>query len=173
MSDHHPLVAGRLPDGRTSYIFLLTKMDGLSYLGSGTIPEKSRSLERKVDGSFTLIKPSPSIDLYLRVLRYDPDAYMHCEYYANKMRPENIGLDPTGPFSWRPFKSFYRPHAGAKAAPGSEILKAERSPEVANDDEISIHDHTDEDERSASISLCSDDDDWKTAEDGSDGRIDY
>lgn len=98
MSNNHPLLAGRLLDGRRSYVFDLHTKDGLEYEGSGPTPEEARFL--KQDMSLHSAGPSLSDRLYVRVLRYDPDAYMHCEYHADKLRTQNIGIDPTGPFSW-------------------------------------------------------------------------
>ena len=34
------------------------------------------------------------------VLRYDPESYKLCEYYASQSK-EAIGMDATGPFSWK------------------------------------------------------------------------
>lgn len=100
MSDHHPLIAGRLPDGRLSYIFLFVKEDGLVYEGSGPTPEEAHALQSS-DGSLPVITPSDAAKVYVRVLRYNPDSYVHCEYYASKMRSEDVGMEPPGPFSWK------------------------------------------------------------------------
>lgn len=105
MTEHHPLVAGRLPDGRISYVFGLSGEDGLVYAGSGPSLEETRFLQRTSDKSDLIrASPSPSARLYLDVLRYDPDSYMECGYYADKMQSKEAGMDSTDPFSWR----FYR-----------------------------------------------------------------
>lgn len=101
MSDHHPIVAGVLPDGRPSYMFGVALEDGIGYVASGPAPEELRFVRRKLDGGLVLSAPSPSSRVYAWVLRYEPDAYMHCEYYASKMRAEDVGIDSTGPFSWK------------------------------------------------------------------------
>lgn len=100
MSDHLPLVAGELPDGRQLYIFTLAAKDGLVYATSGPTPEEARFIPRNPDGNFIFVSPSLSETLYMRVLRYDLNAYLHCEYYVDKMRTEDVGKDPTGPFFW-------------------------------------------------------------------------
>lgn len=101
MSDHHPLVAGRLSGGRESYIFELSKKDINGCPGSGPTPEEVRFVQRRRDRKVIFTIPSPSERLHLWVLRYDRSAYMNCEYYADKLRSEKIGVDPTGPFSWK------------------------------------------------------------------------
>ena len=101
MCDHYPLMAGRLPDGRESYVFDLDGEDELWYEGSGPTPEEARFLRRSSEGNLILASPSPSDKLSLWVLRYDPDAYMHCEYYTDEMKMADVGRDPTGPFSWK------------------------------------------------------------------------
>ena len=105
MSDHHPLVAGKLLDGRESYIFRLITENGLAYQGSGPTPKKAHFLQRSDKQVFTFIAPSPSDRLYIRVLRYDPDAYMQCKYYADKVQRGEIGMNSTGPFSWKFFRN--------------------------------------------------------------------
>ena len=112
MSDHHPLVASRMSDGRKSYAFAMHAKDGLWYCGSGPTPEEARFLRKSSDGSHIFIRASPSDRTFVSVLRYDPDAYMHCEYYANKLRVQSIGTDSTGPFSWkwrRYLPAYYQP----------------------------------------------------------------
>lgn len=114
MSNHHPLVAGRLRDGRPSYIYELDEEDRLVYYGSGPTPEEARFLRRRLDGNLLLDSPSPSGALFARVLRYDPDVCMRCNSYADKWGVDNGGMDSTGPFSWnlhRYLPAFYRPHA--------------------------------------------------------------
>lgn len=101
MDDHYPLIAGRLPDGRSLYAFQLYEEDEVHYLGTGPTPEEVRFLQRKSDGNHILAGPSPSGELSVQVLRYDPDAYILCDHYADKMRSEEVRMDPTGPFSWK------------------------------------------------------------------------
>lgn len=99
--NNHLLIAGRLPDGRQSYVYDVSDQDGLSYVGHGPTPEEIRFLKRQPDGSLITTSPCPTDRIYARVLRYDLHAYMKCEFYANKMQSGELGMDPTGPFSWK------------------------------------------------------------------------
>lgn len=126
MSDHHPVVAGRLPDGRQSYIFDLVG-DGLQYVGFGPTPEEACFLQRSLDEKLILASPSPSDTVFVRVLRYDPDAYMHCDYYADKWQSQEAGMDSTGPFSWkfsRYLPAFYRSYGNVEAEAEAEADRA-------------------------------------------------
>lgn len=140
IKDHHPLVAGRLPDGREAYIFDLNGEDKPKYYGSGPTSEEVRFMERRSGGSLIFASPCSSDELYVRVLRYDPEAYVHCEYYANKKRSEEAsGLDSTGPFSWKFVKylpDFRRRRSSTNCGSGSLELPGDgHFPENVSDEE--------------------------------------
>lgn len=113
MSNHHPLIAGTFPDRRQSYVFQLFTEGGLVYEASGPSPKEAHFM-RRLDGKLFITRSSLPDTLYIIVLRYDLGSYMHCEYYASKLRLEDAGMDPTGPFSWkfeRYLPAFYWQHA--------------------------------------------------------------
>lgn len=169
MSDHHPILAGRLPDGQETYIFDMLMEDGLTYEGSGPTPEDARFHRRGPDGNLIITSPSPSDGLRLLVLRYDPDAYMHCEYYANKMKLEGAGKDTTGPFSWklcRYLPAFHQPDDNENVERASLVVDGLLSDSM-EDKKVSFHENEDACEDSDDGSLCAWDEDWRTAEEGS------
>lgn len=175
MSDHLPLVAGGLPDGRQLYNFALVAKDGLVYAGSGPTPEEARFLQRNPDRKFIFVSPSLSEMLRIWVLRYGLDAYMHCEYYVDKMRTEDVGRDPTGPFFWgfeRYLPAFYPARDDVDAdIDGKDSGDDGSISGISEQDGESICDEDEADE----VSLCTKDEDWKTAEEGSmlSGDISY
>lgn len=148
MSDHHPLVAGRLSDGRQSYIFDLCQENDLAFVGSGPTPEEACFFQRKANGNVVLNGLSATDRLYLYVLRYDLGAYMHCEYYGNKMQTGIARMDSTGPFSWtftRYLPAFQHSLTiNAEADAGGEGQYADSEglyPDDAEDEEMSVYDY--------------------------------
>lgn len=162
MSDHHPLVAGRLSDGRQSYAFILHAEGGLTYDGSGPSPEEARFLRKNLDGNLILASPSPSDEFFVWVLRYDPDAYMHNKYYADMARAENSGMDSTGPFSWK-----FQRYLSETDVDWEDVSDGEYLPDVAEDSEMSTSECEDESESSENASICTEDDDQRTTGEGS------
>lgn len=167
MSDHYPVIAGRLPDGRLSYIFDWVGKERVVYEGSGPSPEESRCLKQNSDREFILAMPSPSDALYVRVLRYDPDAYMKCESYASKMRPEKARLDPSGPLFWK-FRR-YLP-ADERTRNKNEAVGSDEGIDdndyhscAAYDEGQSTRDCENESECSEDVVLESEEGDWRTA----------
>lgn len=172
MSDHYPLVTGIFPDGRRSYIFLLERKDGLAYYGTGHTPEEACFLQRGSDGKLTLANASPSDALYVYVLRYDPDAYMYCDYYEDKMRAGEVSkdLDLTEPFSWKLHRyllAFYQAHDSPEVCSGRNFGGRRPLLTVAEEEEMSGDTHEAECGSSEDASICTDDEDWRTAKEGS------
>lgn len=147
MSDHYPLVAGRMHDGHESYIFAsYTEDNGRWHWhdASGPNPEEACFMRRRPDGELILAKPSLSERLYVQVLRYDSAAYVHCEYYANRMRTEGAGKDSTEPFCWKFEKylpAFYRQHANPEdSVRWGDLIGEGYFLESAEDDGLALRD---------------------------------
>lgn len=169
MSDHHPLIAGRLADGSEAYLFDLFGEDGLWYAGSGPTPE-TRFLLRRPDENLIFTGSSPSGALFVWVLRYDPDTYIHCEYYAYKMRSEEAEMDPTGPFSWilrRYLPAFFQAHVSPEVSWAGALTGGGLLSDIAEEESVSDCKHEHESESSEDVSLYIEDEDWQTAEEGS------
>ena len=115
-------------------------------------------------------------NVFLFALRYEKEAYGHCDYYANRMRTVS-GVDWTGPFFWE-FKfrrSLNEPclHDTVTATePGREqSITIEEVSEESNEDRDEIMEDTElsECDDNGSEDMDSDDlsEEWHTAEDDS------
>lgn len=101
VNDHHLLSAGFRSDGRRSYIFWSRGYDGLWYTGDGPSADELYFIKRSSDAALRFSVSRSSDIVCMCALRYDADAYVRCEYYRRKQEQEEVGMDPTGPFSWK------------------------------------------------------------------------
>lgn len=171
-ANHYPLTAGRLRNGRQSFIFLFKSMeDDFMYAGSGPSPKESHFFKRGPDGCITIIRPSPSDRLSVMVLRYDLDAYKHCEYYAKMIESDEVKMDPTGPYSWefsRYLPAYYYQLCRYDELDGSigdlPVVDEEHTWGGVNDEDMTVFDYDEGIESSEEESLHSEDEDWQTAE---------
>lgn len=171
MSDHHPLVSGTLSDGRQCYIFESVSKDASVCTGSGPTPGEMHFVRRASDEKNILTSPSPSDRLYLRVLRYNLDTYLLCNYYADTAELGDVGSDPTGPFSWklrRYLPAFYRVLHDIETGAVEEDSDEARSPWGGLECEgVSMCDFGEECDPSEDVSFSTEDEARRTAEENS------
>ena len=92
---HYPLLVGYTVDGEPLYMLELPHIP---------IPENARPGYVKIKEHYAYPKGSTYIrtieGFLVLVLRYDPESYNLCKQYSPQAK-EAIGMDATGPFSWK------------------------------------------------------------------------
>lgn len=100
--DHYPFLAGTIGKACRTYVFSLRDQDDLEFFGHGASIDTARFFRREFSGAHMLTGVLPTDkDIYIPVLKYDPDAYYLSEYYKKKREEEEVEMDPTGPFFWK------------------------------------------------------------------------
>lgn len=95
IAGHHPLLAGYTADGEPLYMSEKSFCD--IPVPENTQPENVKIRKHYLDGS-TIIEAISHFSVSM--LRYDPESYNLCEHYSSQKK-EEIGMDATGPFSWK------------------------------------------------------------------------
>ena len=95
IAGHHPLLAGYTADGEPLYMSEYFFRD--VPVPENAQPENVKIKEHYLDGSTAIEARS---HFSVSMLRYDPESYDLCEHYSSRKK-EEIGMDATGPFSWK------------------------------------------------------------------------
>ena len=73
-------------------------------------------------------------------------------------------MDPAGPFSWKLSHAFYQTNASSETCPGTCSNGSNSFSDIAEEDEVSNYDDDEVTESPGGASLCTEDEDWRTAE---------